>query len=1028
MKIAHFADVHFRGLARHAEYREAFEDAFKTLRQINPDLIYIGGDIVHSKTQGITPEIIDVLRWWFKSLADIAPVDVLLGNHDGLIMNKSRLDAISPIISALDDPRIRLMKDSGVYSTRDPDVNFCVFSLFDQEGWSKVAPTPGKINIALYHGSVRGAKSDTDYELEGETTLSQFENYDFTLLGDIHKRQFLNKQRTIAYCGSTIQQNYAEELNKGFLLWDIKSRNDFDVTYHPVKNVHPFVTIVWDEKSDPALLLKGIPERSRVRLDVRSRDTEKLKGFCSLIEATISPIEITYKTHADAIDNLEVKEESPAAIDVKQSLVDFISRRSLPQAVTDDAVKKLDYYLSSRDGAEDAVRNVKWDLKRIEFDNLFAYGENNYVDFDSMPGITGIFGKNRSGKSSIIGSIVYSLFNTTDRGSMKNLHVINAKKNDCRAKASISVSADEYEISRETIKNFPKKGEVWASTTLSVTKMGSEESESVDLNDEQRRETEKILRKLIGTADDFFYTCLAPQGNMNLFINEKSTARKQMLTRFLDIDYFEELHNRVKADIAPYKSKIKLAGSEQECKSLIETCQKKIEELEDLKKVSIESADKFRNLISDINRKIPQDVVKNRRDLSKLEIDKAALISEIAKIRVDVERESNEQDAISAKLEKTKTVLDSINFDDLEKSANDQRDISRNIESEERDLKSRQRERDILAKSVELLDNVPCMGQFPSCQFICDSHRNKERLPGIDLQINQKDRSISILKNRSSSLEKDNPAAALQKALRIKDLQKDLKIDLGKHESKIGILNERLANKSAELSQTSVRIDDILEKLKGVDAPEDVRTDEYSESLRRAEKQSISCATEIGIQTEKIRQLQKQIEEITSSVDALRSLETLEAAFSKKGVPQEIISRALPKINAEIAEILDGIAGFTVEIECDDTNSVEIYLNYGDNRRLIELGSGMEKMISSIAIRVALTNISSLPKSSMLIIDEGFGALDDNNLEACARLLTNLKSYFKNILVISHVDTIKDVVDNVIDIGWENGFARVTCE
>jgi exonuclease SbcC len=88
----------------------------------------------------------------------------------------------------------------------------------------------------------------------------------------------------------------------------------------------------------------------------------------------------------------------------------------------------------------------------------------------------------------------------------------------------------------------------------------------------------------------------------------------------------------------------------------------------------------------------------------------------------------------------------------------------------------------------------------------------------------------------------------------------------------------------------------------------------------------------------------------------------------------------------------------------------------------------MEKMISSIAIRVALTNISSLPKSSMLIIDEGFGTLDDNNLEACARLLTNLKSYFKNILVISHVDTIKDIVDNVIDIGWEDGFAKVTCD
>ena len=86
-----------------------------------------------------------------------------------------------------------------------------------------------------------------------------------------------------------------------------------------------------------------------------------------------------------------------------------------------------------------------------------------------------------------------------------------------------------------------------------------------------------------------------------------------------------------------------------------------------------------------------------------------------------------------------------------------------------------------------------------------------------------------------------------------------------------------------------------------------------------------------------------------------------------------------------------------------------------------------EKMIASIAIRVALTNISSLPKSSMFIIDEGFGALDDSNLEACARLLANLKSYFKNILIISHVDAIKDIVDNVIDIGWEDGFARVTC-
>ena len=95
---------------------------------------------------------------------------------------------------------------------------------------------------------------------------------------------------------------------------------------------------------------------------------------------------------------------------------------------------------------------------------------------------------------------------------------------------------------------------------------------------------------------------------------------------------------------------------------------------------------------------------------------------------------------------------------------------------------------------------------------------------------------------------------------------------------------------------------------------------------------------------------------------------------------------------------------------------MDIYIDYGDSRRIIECASGMEKMVSSLAIRVALINISSLPKTDMLIIDEGFGALDEINIEACNRLLDSLKKWFKNILVISHVDAVKDAVDNVLDI------------
>lgn len=1027
MKIAHFADVHFRGLARHQEYRTAFEDAFKTLREISPDLIYIGGDIVHSKTQGITPELIDILSWWFESLAEIAPVDVLLGNHDGLIMNQHRQDAISPVITALNNPRIRLMKKSGCYDTISPDFNFCVFSLFDRDGWKNVSPVPGKTNIALYHGSVTGAVSDTDFELEGETSLSFFESFDFSLLGDIHKRQFLNKQRTIAYCGSTIQQNYAEEVEKGFLLWDIRSKTDFDVCFYPVKSVHPFVTIKWDESTSSRDALRGISPGSRVRLDVSSSDSSRLKAFCDTLESEIKPIEITYKTHADSIGKISSPVSAPEAIDVKKSLVDFINRRDIPEKTKQAAIEKLNFYLSSREGAEDLIRNVKWDLNRIEFDNLFAYGESNSIDFDALPGITGIFGKNRSGKSSIIGAIVYSLFNTTDRGSMKNLHVINSKRDSCKAKASLTVSSDSYEVTRETIKNFPKKSEVWASTTLSVSKTGTGDTIQVDLNDEQRRETEKVLRKIIGTSDDFFYTCLSPQGYMNLFINEKSTARKQMLTRFLDIDYFEELNNRVKSDMSPYKAKMKMIGSEQDCKRLIDQSQKSIDKLEQEKSDLSHDLDLVKIQISNLISSTPRDTIKNKRDLARMAEDKKKLESEIEKITSDIDEQKRQLESVVSKLTRAKSALDGVNLSELEKSANDQRDIARQIESEEKDLKSRNRERDTLLKSVELLTSVPCMGQYPGCQFICDSHRNKERLPAIDTQITTKQRSIDILKNRATSLEKDNPAVALQKANKIKDLQKELALEEKKYESKIAVLEERLTNKSELYVQTDKKIKEINESLRDASDEDISKIDNLEREQKDLEQSIISKATEIGVHTEKIRSLTSQIEEISSSQDELRVLETLESAFSKKGVPQEIISSALPKINSEIAVILDGIAGFTVEIECDDSNSVEVYLNYGDNRRLIELGSGMEKMISSIAIRVALTNISSLPKSSMFIIDEGFGALDDSNLEACARLLVNLKSYFKNILIISHVDAIKDIVDNVIDIGWEDGFARVAC-
>ena len=100
-----------------------------------------------------------------------------------------------------------------------------------------------------------------------------------------------------------------------------------------------------------------------------------------------------------------------------------------------------------------------------------------------------------------------------------------------------------------------------------------------------------------------------------------------------------------------------------------------------------------------------------------------------------------------------------------------------------------------------------------------------------------------------------------------------------------------------------------------------------------------------------------------SLLDKMRVDEIISAAFSKKGIPLMIVKSQLPVINTEISKILHGIVDFSIELENDEEADVaEIYINYGDSKRVIELCSGMEKMIASIALRVALTNVSSLAK------------------------------------------------------------------
>ena len=130
-----------------------------------------------------------------------------------------------------------------------------------------------------------------------------------------------------------------------------------------------------------------------------------------------------------------------------------------------------------------------------------------------------------------------------------------------------------------------------------------------------------------------------------------------------------------------------------------------------------------------------------------------------------------------------------------------------------------------------------------------------------------------------------------------------------------------------------------------------------------------------------------------------------------------ILKTQLPSINEELDKILMGVTDFKIVLENDlSSNSMDVYLEDMHSRRVIELGSGMEKTIASLAIRVALINISSIPRSDIFIVDEGFTALDEENMQSCLEMLNMLRTYFKSVLIISHEPAIKEVADRILEV------------
>jgi DNA repair exonuclease SbcCD ATPase subunit len=135
----------------------------------------------------------------------------------------------------------------------------------------------------------------------------------------------------------------------------------------------------------------------------------------------------------------------------------------------------------------------------------------------------------------------------------------------------------------------------------------------------------------------------------------------------------------------------------------------------------------------------------------------------------------------------------------------------------------------------------------------------------------------------------------------------------------------------------------------------------------------------------------------------------------------------MPLINSELQRLMEDSCYFKLEIRINDKNEVEFMMidNSTGIEKLMTSGSGYEKTIASLALRSVLTKICTLPKPNLVVMDEVFGKISNDNLEMVSEFFIKIKDYFEKVFVISHNPLINNWSDNIVKIKKENNVSKV---
>jgi DNA repair exonuclease SbcCD ATPase subunit len=644
-----------------------------------------------------------------------------------------------------------------------------------------------------------------------------------------------------------------------------------------------------------------------------------------------------------------------------------------------------------------------------------SYGDNQVLDFEKCNGITVVESDppNFGGKTVLTVDLLMFLFFNTTTKTQKAEEIFNRFRdsNKVQVRGDIVIDGDEYVVSRTIERKKSKSGDWNVKTELDFLKKLGDGSYQ-NFTGEQRRETEKFIKNSIGDMDDFLMTILTTSTNLEELIDSKPTARGQVLSRFMGLEFLKIKEETGKEIVSTFtKSMMSNVYNTETLKGDIDLLKEKITTLKQTN-VDVEKE------IVDVTERLStgQEYKDGLLNAKYSDIDKELL--GLNPINIQSEISNSEREC-----EKIKTQINGVII--KEPTSYYHEDKHDEIRDE---MKTTNGELILAQKKVEDIEElVKKFGDGIQCEHcgikLMEAALTKKKID----ELGDCEKKVDKLSKQWKDLDlKEKSYTQLKK-----DFDEYERNKLIKEKFEVGLEAEKLKlEKKQDVLKRYIESQEKIKKNQELEAKiikAQLRIDELINRKRELERAQINNNNDINSATAKIQTNSEIIEKIKVEFEKEKIYKIYLELFGKNGISKIIMKTMMPLINQELQRLLQDSCYFNLEIRINDKNEVEFIMidNSTGIEKLMSSGSGYERTIASMALRAVLSKICSLPKPNIIVWDEVFGKISNDNLELVGEFFTKIKDYFEKVFVITHNPLVTNWADNVVRIKKEENVSRV---